>query len=262
MIVKVGGGAAINHRQIAADLAAYGGPAVVVHGANAVRDRLARDLGTPVESVTSLSGYSSVLTDTTTMNTILMAYAGLVNKRLVGYCQEQGVNAVGLSGADGRLIVGRRNAGIRTLREGRKMILHDLSGKPAELNTTLLELLLENGYTPVLTIPILDEQGCLINTENDEIVVLLHAALGADLIVHLIEAPGLLADPADPGSLVQNLTAADLESWEQRVTGRMKRKLMALRKLFGQGATRVIIGDGRVERPISSLLAGGGTHNQ
>jgi acetylglutamate/LysW-gamma-L-alpha-aminoadipate kinase len=111
----------------------------------------------------------------------------------------------------------------------------------------------------VLTIPILDENGYAINSENDDIVNVLQQALAADHIVQLIEAPGFLDDKDDPTSLVPELSRSEIERREQQVEGRMKRKMLALRRLFESGASRVIIADGRTERPVSDALAGKGT---
>ena len=86
-IIKVGGGASINLEGVVKDLAELAEPAVVVHGANALRDELAAKLGTPKQVVTSVSGYSSVLSDEAAIDAILMSYAGLRNKRLVELCQ-------------------------------------------------------------------------------------------------------------------------------------------------------------------------------
>ena len=56
-------------------------------------------------------------------------------------------------------------------------------------------MLLDNGYCPVLTIPIADENGFAINSENDDIIVQLAQALEIESVVQLIEAPGFLDDP-------------------------------------------------------------------
>lgn len=48
--------------------------------------------------------------------------------------------------------------------------MHDFSGKPKSINVNLLNLLLDNGYTPVLSVPIIDENNFAINSENDDIV--------------------------------------------------------------------------------------------
>ena len=111
----------------------------------------------------------------------------------------------------------------------------------------------------MLTIPIADEKGFAINSENDDIVNVLQAALGAERIVQLIEAPGFLDDAGDPESVVAAMSREELERREAQVEGRMKRKMLALRRLFEAGAAEVVIGDGRVERPIRAALDGAGT---
>ena len=258
-IIKIGGGAAINLEGIVRDLSSIDGPAVVVLGANAVRDVLAQRLGTPKRTLTSVSGYSSVFSDEKAIDAIMMAYAGLRCSRFVELCQLNGVNAVGLSGLDGRSVQGERNRGIRVREGGKTVIKRDFSGKPREVNASLFRLLMENGYLPVLTIPIIDEAGFAINSENDDIVNVLQQALGADHIVQLIEAPGFLDDKNDPGSLVSNLSRSELEQREQQVEGRMKRKMLALKRLIESGASRIVIGDGRGQTPIRDALAGKGT---
>ena len=87
----------------------------------------------------------------------------------------------------------------------------------------------------------------------------LQAALGAERIVQLIEAPGFLDDPGDPESVVAVISRAELQRREAQVEGRMKRKMLALRRLFEAGAAEVVIGDGRVEHPIRAALNGSGT---
>ena len=259
MILKIGGGDAINLEGIARDIAHIREPLVIVHGANALRDRIAAHMGTPIKTVSSASGFSSVYSDDNTIDLMMMAYAGLRNKRLVELLQRNGVNAIGLSGLDGRLVTARRTRGFRVIENGRKMLMRDLSGKPDQLNTQLLNLLLEQGYVPVMTVPILDEEGFAVNTENDEIVALLQKEMQADRIVQLIEAPGLLRDYQDPESLVNELSAEVLGDWLAEVEGRMKRKIYALNKLFAATKPSVYIGDGRTEQPISDCLAGRGT---
>jgi acetylglutamate/LysW-gamma-L-alpha-aminoadipate kinase len=177
----------------------------------------------------------------------------------VELCQRHNINAVGLSGLDGRLIQGERNRGIRVREGGKTLIKHDLSGKPRSANGALLEMLITQGYRPVLSIPIIDEQGYAINSENDDIVGILQETLQADRIVQLIEAPGFLDDPDDPSSVVNLISANELKDREEQVKGRMKRKMLALRRLFDGGAKEVIIADGRTEHPVRDALAGKGT---
>jgi len=261
LIVKVGGGN-LDLDAVATDLASLGRPFVLLHGANKLRDTVAAALGNPTRVVESLSGYSSVLTDEQAIDALLAAYAGIRNKRLVEALRRAGVNAFGLTGLDGGLVRGERGPGIRTVQDGRKLLLRDLSGKPRHVDGRLLRTLLSDGYAPVVTVPIAGEDGAALNTENDDVLALLAAELRATDVVSLIEAPGLLAEAGDPSTVVRDLEPDELETWEARVEGRMKRKIRALRTLFTLAphpGPVVRIADGRTERPVSDALAGAGT---
>ena len=260
MLIKIGGGEQINLEAAITDLATLEQPFVIVHGANVLRDQLAQRLGKEKTILTSVSGYASVFSDQDAIDVIMMSYSGLRNKQIVELCQRNEINAVGLTGLDGRLVQGERNKGIRVRENGKTMIKRDLSGKPRSINSQLLTLLLQNGYCPVLTIPIVDENGFAINSENDDIVAKIANELEIDTVIQLIEAPGFLDDPADENSLVASMSVAELERREASVEGRIKRKLLALTKLFKGGKTRVIIADGRCEQPILKALDGAGTH--
>ncbi len=259
IIVKIGGGSSINIPGVIEDLAAFDERFVIVHGANALRDKLAEDLDQPKQVLTSVKGYTSVYSDEKLLDVMMMAYAGLRNKRIVELCQQNGINAVGLTGLDGKAVQGARNKGIRVYQGKKLKIIRDFSGKPQSVNAPLLHLLLENGYVPVLTVPIIDEFNTAINTENDDVVRVLQQALEAHTVINLIEAPGFMAYPDDAESLIKTIRAAELEAREQQVEGRMKRKILAIRKLFEHGASKVIIADGRREHPIHDALAGKGT---
>lgn len=259
IIIKIGGGKEINLRGIAGDLASLEEPFLIVHGAHAMRDELGEALGMPKKVLTSVAGYTSVLSDEKAINLIMMAYAGLRNKRIVEWCQRCGMNAIGLTGIDGRVVQGRRNRGIR-VQEGEKVrIVRDFSAKAKQVNGVLLHLLLERGYVPVLTIPILDEQGFAMNSENDDVLAVLQETLQARAIIQLIEAPGFLENKDDEKTVVGKITKEELAQREAQAVGRMKRKLHALGKLFAAGKTKVIIADGRTEHPVQDALADKGT---
>ncbi|MDG2375354.1 MAG: [LysW]-aminoadipate kinase [Woeseiaceae bacterium] len=258
-IVKIGGGGGINVEGIVKDLSVLDEPALVVHGANSLRDELAERLGTPKTMLTSVSGYASVFSDEKALDVIMMSYAGLKNKRIVELCQSNGINAVGLTGIDGGMVRGQRNRGIRVKEGDKTLMKRDFSGKPKSVNGDLIRLLMDNGYTPVLTIPILDENGIAINSENDDIINVLQDELKAKCIFQFIEAAGFLDNKDDPDSRVVQMSRSELEQREAQVEGRMKRKMLALKHLFKAGAGKVIIADGRIENPIESALAGNGT---
>lgn len=259
LLVKIGGGRALNVEGIAGDLAELSEPAVVVHGANAWRDELASKLGAERKILTSASGYESTFSDDEAIDLLLMAYAGLRNKRLVEAFGRRGLKPVGLTGLDGGLVRGRRNPGIRSREGGKVLLRRDHSGKPASVNEELLRLLLDAGYLPVLTVPIAAEDGSALNTENDDVVALLQGVLRAHTVVQLIEAPGILEDPADPASAVPHLSAAEVAAREALATGRFRRKLHGIVKLLQATPCRVVVADGRVEHPVRDALEGKGT---
>jgi acetylglutamate/LysW-gamma-L-alpha-aminoadipate kinase len=177
----------------------------------------------------------------------------------VELCQQKGINAIGLSGLDGKLIQGKRNTGIRIKENGKLRIVRDFSGKPKSVNSTLLNMLTENNYVPVICVPVIDENNFAINSENDDIVAVIQSEVKADKIISLIEAPGFLDNAEDESSLVKSISKDELAIREEQVDGRMKRKILALRKLFENSDTTVIIGDGRTEYPIKDALNGKGT---
>jgi len=256
-IIKIGGGSKINIPGIINGLKEYPN-SIIVHGANAKRDEILKKMGYEKKIVTSISGYSSVLTDDNMIDSIMMAYSGLQNKRIVELCQQNGINAIGLSGIDGQLIRSKRNSGIRIEEDGKKRLLHDLSGKPKEINEKLLRLLMQNGYTPVICIPTLDENYNAINSENDDIVALLHHTLRAERIIQFIEAPGYLKDSKDERSIISKLTKEDLENALEESSGRMKRKIYALKQLLDIPCI-VHICDGRTKNPLKDCMEGKGS---
>lgn len=259
LLIKIGGGAAINLPGIARDIKGLEDQIVVVHGANALRDSLAERLGVTKRILTSVSGVSSVYSDTELMDVMLMAYAGLRNKRIVELLHQSGINAIGLTGLDGALVRGMRNKGIRVREGDKKLMVRDLSGKPVAVNRKLLRLLLENEYVPVITVPVIDERNVAINSENDDIVTLLAHALRPTWVIQLIEAPGLLEDPDDPASVVAHVPPHQVNRWEDQVSSRMMRKMKSICRIVRPGTTKVLMADGRAEHPISDAMAGKGT---
>ena len=266
LVIKIGGGAAIGeggYGNFAADLAGLAEleePAVVVHGGNAEFSRLSRELGMPPRIVTSASGRVTRYTDAATMDAMLMAYCGKVNKRLVATLQAAGVNAVGLSAIDGRIAWGRRKPVLRGTEDGKpKVFRDDHAGTLKGVDTRLVRLLLDAGYLPVLTPPALGEDGVPINVDGDKLALEMAIALGADGLLFFSDTPGLLADKDDEASLIRAIDAAAPEAALAAAAGRMTVKVEAALGAIERGVGRVVFADGRVERPIRRALAGEGT---
>jgi acetylglutamate/LysW-gamma-L-alpha-aminoadipate kinase len=263
LVIKIGGGAAIGdaaHTNFARDLAALGEPAVVVHGGNAEFSQLSRQLGMPPRMIHSASARVSRYTDAATMDAMLMAYCGKVNKRLVAAMQHAGVNAVGLSALDGRIARGRRKPVLRGTEEGKPKVLRDdHAGTLEAIDPRLVHLLLDAGYLPVLTPPALGEAGVPINIDGDKLALELAETLGASHLLFFSDTPGLLADRDDETTLIREIDADAPEAALGAAGGRMVVKVEAALAAISRGVGRVVFADGRVERPVSRALGGEGT---
>ncbi len=263
LVVKIGGGASLNHEQIADDLAGLvreGQRLVVVHGGSALTNQIAAQLGHPPEFVTSVSGFTSRRTDRRTLEIFQMVYCGQVNKGWVERLQRRGINAVGLSGLDGRLWEGPRKDAIKIVKAGKRLVLRDdYTGKVEHVNAGLLQVLLEQGYLPVLTPPALSFEGEAINVDGDRAAAMTAVALKADALVILSDVPGLLERFPDEASLIRHISRSELERFMDVAEDRMKKKVLGAQEAIAGGVARVVFADGRVERPLRRALAGEGT---
>jgi acetylglutamate/LysW-gamma-L-alpha-aminoadipate kinase len=263
IVIKIGGGAAIGETgfaNFAADLVTIEEPVVIVHGGNAEFSELSRRLGMPPRMITSASGRISRYTDAATMDAMLMAYCGKVNKRLVATLRAAGINAVGLSAIDGGIGVGRRKPVLRGAEDGKPKVLRDdHAGTLEVVDPTLIRLLLERGYTPVLTPPALGEEGVPINVDGDKLALELASALGAESLLFFSDTPGLLRDRHDETSLITEIDASQPETALASAAGRMLVKVEAALGAVERGVGRVVFADGRIANPIRAALAGQGT---
>ena len=263
LVIKIGGGAGLNLDAICRDLAALvkGGQAlVVVHGGSHETNVISERLGKPPRFVTSASGYTSRYTDAETLDVFAMVYAGKANKRLVERLQKLGVNAVGLTGVDGRLLEGPRKASIRIVEDGKTRILRDdYTGKVERVNVGLLQLLLGQGYLPVVAPLAISYEGEAMNVDGDRAAAAIAAALAADTLVILSNVPGLLARFPDESSLIPRLAGDEVASGMALAEGRMKKKVMGAAEALSHGVRRVVFADGRIVAPVAAALAGQGT---
>ena len=264
IIIKIGGGEGINAEAVCADVAALareGEQVVLVHGGSHQTNRIAAQLGHPPRMVTSVSGHRSRYTDRQTLEILVMVMAGRINKGWVERLQRLGVNALGLSGLDGRLLVGRRKAVLRIIEGGKRKVLRgEYSGKIEQVNAALLTTLLDGGYLPVVAPLALSREGEALNVDGDRAAAAIGAALRAETVVILSNVPGLLRDVEDENSRIAHIPLDQApDALERYAQGRMKRKLLGAIEALQGGAGRVILADGRVERPLRRALEGKGT---
>jgi acetylglutamate/LysW-gamma-L-alpha-aminoadipate kinase len=263
IVVKVGGSEGIDLDAVCRDVAALvkqGEELILVHGGSAETNKIAEQLGHPPRFVTSVSGYTSRFTDRETLSIFEMVYCGRINKSIVERLQGLDVNAVGLSGLDGRLLEGRRKEAIRVRQGGKRRVLHgDYTGTVEKVNASLLRLLLENGYLPVVTPPAISYHSEGINVDGDRAAAAIAQALEATDLVILSNVPGLLRDFPDEDTIIPRIDRTRVEEAMAFAEGRMKKKVLGATEALGAGVGRVIFADGRIEAPIRAALAGQGT---
>ncbi|MFO7926223.1 MAG: acetylglutamate/acetylaminoadipate kinase [Halobacteriota archaeon] len=279
VVVKIGGARAVEPKGALADVAALaeeGTDVVVVHGGSTAVDDALERMGIEPEYVETPSGVVGRFTDVETMEVFKMAMAGQVNTDLVTGLRNEGCDAVGLSGVDGGLLTGPRKSAVRVLEDGKKKIRRgDHSGSIQSVNGELLETLLEDGYTPVASPPMLAKDVAeqrsadgeaesrpwvAVNTDADRASAAVAAELDAAL-VSLTDVAGVYGDPDDPSTVIGTVdTPEAYEELKSVAEGFMGRKVMAATEALEGGAERVVIADANAESPIRSALDGGGTH--
>jgi len=280
VVVKVGGARAVDPAGALADVASLvtgdpgeradpeggAGPhdVVVTHGGSTAVDDTLERLGMDPEYVETPSGVVGRFTDAETMDVFKMVLPGLLNTDLVAGLQSRGVDAVGLSGVDGKLLYGPRKSAVRVVEDGKRKIRRgDHSGSLKEVNADLLETLLSGGYTPVVSPPMAgadDGDVTPVNTDADRSAAAIAGTLEATLVL-LTDVPGILADPDDRDTLIRTVqTPADWERMETAAEGFMGRKVMAVREALEGGAPEAVVADANLERPVATALEGDGTH--
>ena len=261
--VKMGGAAGVNLATIAADVATLveqGHSLVLVHGGSDETNRLSEQLGHPPRFVTSPSGFTSRYTDRQTLEIFAMVTAGKISTLLVEALQKKGVNALSLSGVDGRLMEARRKEAIRIVENGKvKMLRDDYTGAIQTVNADLLNMVLAAGYTPVIAPMAIAEEGVALNVDADRAAAMIAGALKAESLVILTNVPGLMRNFPDESTLIPRLARAGLEASLGFAEGRMKKKVLGASEALEQGVKQVILADGRVAEPVQRALAGHGT---
>ena len=260
IVVKIGGSNGVATTNIVCEIAqcvADGQRIVVLHGGSDLTNTLSERLGHPAHMITSPGGMVSRYTDSETLCIYAMAVAGQINTDLVASLQKQGVNALGLAGVDGRLLLARRKSAIRSVTpDGRVQILRDdYTGQIEHVNDALLRQLLDVGFTPVIAPLALSIDGERLNVDGDRAASAVAAALHADALVIMTNVPGLLANSEDQASVISTIPTDQLADYVQYAHGRMRKKLLGAQEALQNGVPRVCIGS----NSLLDVLDGAGT---
>ena len=225
---------------------------VLVHGGGKGVTEIASKLGKEQKFVFSPKGFRSRYTDKETMEIFTMVMAGRINKKLVSALQKQEIQVVGLSGLDGYLLRAKRKKRLIIVNEqGRKQVIDGgYTGKVWQVNTSLLHLLLENGYVPLVSPVAVSEEFEPLNVDADRTAASIAGALKADKLVMLTDVEGLKLNE----KLVSKLSVSEIETALPKIGGGMITKIYAAKEALNQGVGEVVIGSGIRENPISSAL--------
>lgn len=227
-------------------------PMVLVHGGGTEVTRFASKLGKKQEFMVSPRGFHSRRTDRETMEIYTMVMAGKINKRLVSALQSEGVPSVGLSGADGLLVRAKRKKRLVILDDrGRKRVVGGgYTGKICEVNTSLLLLLIEKGYLPVLAPIAIGEEFELLNVNGDRMAAHVAGALRADRLIFLTDVECLMLN----GERLPKLGVSELRKLLPNIGKGMITKVYAAMEAINLGVGEVVISSGMKNAPISSLM--------
>ena len=200
-IIKIGGNVIDDPEQLnkfLSDFSKIEDSKILVHGGGKIASELAKRLGISQALVNGRR-----ITDAETLKVTIMVYAGLINKQIVTLLQANGVNAIGLSGADGNSITAvKRN--VIDIDYG---FVGDVTG--SGVNLEFINSLLSAKITPVFSAITHDGKGQLLNTNADTIASVLAVAMSKYFDVQLnycFEKKGVLKDVDDENSVISSIT--------------------------------------------------------
>ncbi len=213
------------------------GRKLLIHGGGRRASRMSRQLG-----IEPKMHEGRRITDAETLEVVVMVYAGLENKRVVSLLQAMGCNAIGLSGADGNVVLAKK----RPVKD----IDYGYVGDVRTVNIRSLSALLEAGLTPVLCAITHDGKGQLLNTNADTIAAELAAALAVQYqasLYYCFEKPGVMTDINDPDSVIPLLDPELYASYREQgvIAEGMIPKLDNAFRALKAGAASVLVGDRR-----------------
>ena len=209
---------------------------VLVHGGGPQIDEQMKRQGKSPEFRDGLR-----VTDAETLDIVRMVLVGKINRELVSAVNALEPVAVGVAGEDGRLLEATQVDPAL-----------GFVGKVGRVRAGLLHALLDDGLVPIVSTVGADAAGQPYNVNADDAARAIAIAMGAEKLIYLTSAPGLLDDPADPSSLVHRLTADEARSRiaDASVTGGMIPKLAACAEAVEGGVGSAHMIDGRAEHAI------------
>jgi acetylglutamate kinase len=256
-VVKLGGEVLADRHQLdqvaeqLALLASLSIRLVVVHGGGPQASAVSRRLG--LEPV-MIAGRR--VTDDSALEVVTMVYRGLLNTELVSALHRAGVQATGLSGVDAELLTASRRAPMKVTDDAgvERVVDYGHVGEINIVDPRVLRTLMEARFVPVVSSLAGDREGNVYNVNADTVAESIAIALGAQKLIFLTGAGGVLRDRNDPSTLVTFADPDDLTELiaSGALAGGMRPKVEACIRAATGGVERTHIIDGRV--PDALLL--------
>jgi len=226
---------------------------VLVHGGGKEVTKISKELGKEPKFVVSPGGIKSRYTDKETAEIFTMVMSGKINKTIVCMLQKNGINAIGLSGIDGKIIQAERKKKLLIINEkGRKQAIDGgYTGKITNVNAALLKSLLELGYTPVISPIAISEESDFLNVDGDRAAAYVAGKIQSDKVLFLTNVDGLLMDE----KLVNSLTLEEAKAIIPKIGFGMEKKILAATEALDMGVKEALIANGQRENPISAAIA-------
>ena len=227
---------------LVAQARAAGHVMVLVHGGGKEITGLLEKLGLDIKFVSGMR-----YTDSPTLDAVEMVLSGLINKRLVKALLRKGIDCIGLSGVDGRILIAER-----ILRDGNDI---GLVGKVVDVNLSVLTAMVEKFAVVLSPLAVDAASTTSLNVNADYAAAAVSSALRSDLIIFLSNVPGVLKN----GTVIHRID--ELEFIDLRktgvVSGGMVPKIEAALAALKGGTTRAIVTDNKGAINVISGLPGG-----
>lgn len=221
-----------------AEITGKGESIVIVHGGGNDIAAIQSRLGLEPKKVDGLR-----VTDAHSLTIAQMVLSGHVNKQIVTALLTAGVDAVGLSGVDGRLLTAQKKS--------HPTVNLGLVGEIVDVRTELLTSLSQHGVTAVVSPISIGKDNLTYNVNADEAASAIALSMQADLLDFISNVPGVLKD----GEVVPQLTADETEALieEGVIDGGMVPKVRGALTAVSKGVPRARIVN------LAGLLQSGGT---
>ncbi|NDL66916.1 acetylglutamate kinase [Anaerotalea alkaliphila] len=245
VVVKYGGSAMVDDKvkeTVIEDLVLMklvGFKVVIVHGGGKEINALLDKVGKKARFVNGLR-----VTDEETMEVVEMVLAGKVNKDVVQMIQNHDLNAVGITGKDGKTLKVRK-----VYSEGADI---GFVGEITHVDTKLINTLLENDFIPVIAPIGTDEKGQTYNINADYAASAIAGALDSEKLIFLTDVEGVLRDVKDKESLISKIRLDEVDGLIASgvISGGMLPKVDCCVEGINKGVKNVHILDGRVEHSL------------